>query len=339
MIYLDNLDDIVADLPNYRKEQIYRAIFKNAYGDWDEVTNLPLDLRAKLSTQIPLTIDSSLLFSGDGRAVKALIRLDDDGYAETVLMKANGRNSICVSTQVGCSIRCPFCASGKIGLVRNLTISEIVGQVMLFSRFLKDTGEKVTNIVFMGVGEPLLNYDNVLGAIRLLNREETLNLSARRFSISTAGILPGIEKLRREKGLEVNLAISLHSAIDKKRNQLVPINKKYPVQELAKALRIYFEQTRRKIMIEYVLIKDTNTFEEDAVALRDFINTVKAAYVVNLIPLNETYCGHKAPSGHDISNFKEHLKRHNISFIQRFSFGRDINAACGQLALEKDGRR
>ena len=338
MILLDNLDGIIAELPNYRKDQIYGAIFKHAYEDWEQATDLPLDLRAELSAEIPLTMDSTLLFSGDGRAVKALIRLNDDKYAETVLMKANGRNSICVSTQVGCSIRCPFCASGKVGFVRNLTISEIVGQVLLFSRFLKNTDEKVTNIVFMGVGEPFLNYDNVMGAIKLLNREDTLNLSARRFSISTAGILPGIEKLRREKGLEVNLAISLHSAIDKKRNQLVPINKKYPLKDLAKALRNYFEQTRRKIMIEYVLIKDTNTFEEDAVALRDFINTVKAAYVVNLIPLNETYCGHKTPTGHDISNFKEYLKRYKISFIQRFSFGKDINAACGQLALKEKER-
>ncbi|MDP1808484.1 MAG: 23S rRNA (adenine(2503)-C(2))-methyltransferase RlmN [Actinomycetota bacterium] len=332
MRFVDNLDSATRDLPNYRKEQIYRAIFRNACDSWDQATNLPLDLRAQLTEKLPLEIDSKLLFSGDRQAVKALTLLKDTRYTETVLIKSAERNSVCVSTQIGCPIGCPFCASGKYGLTRNLTKGEIVGQIILFSRMLKAGNDKVTNIVFMGIGEPLLNYDNAIGAIRFLNQPNTLNLGARRFSISTAGYLPGIEKLAKESAMEVNLAVSLHSAIKKKRDLLVPISKKYPLEELAKALKTYFERTKRKIMLEYVLIKDVNMSEEDAIALRNYINTINAAYVVNLVPLNQTSSDLKAPAGYEIAGFKKHLKKHNVNFVQRFSFGKDIKAACGQLA-------
>lgn len=333
MISFEKINDILADLPGYRKKQVYQAIFQHAYEDWEQATNLPQGLRAKLAETGPPTIDAKPFFSANERAIKTLIRLDDNRFIEAVLMKSDDRNTICASTQVGCPIRCPFCASGKDGFIRNLTLGEIVGQIIFFSRLLKKTGEKVTNIVFMGAGEPLLNYDNVIGAVRLLNQEDTLNLSARRFSISTSGIVPGIQKLAAEKGLAVNLAISLQSAIDQKRRLLVPANTKYPLKDLSTALRKYFEKTKRKIMIEYVLIKGINTFEEDAAALREVINTVEAAYVVNLIPLNETYCDYEAPSGYEVANFKQYLQKYNVSFIQRFSFGKDISAACGQLAL------
>lgn len=336
MIFLDKLDSTIADLPNFRKQQIYRAIFKSAYGSWDEVTSLPLGLRAQLSDTIPLAIDSKLIFSGDEKTVKALIRLDDSQYIETVLMKSNNkRNTICVSTQVGCPMKCAFCASAKSGFTRNLSMGEIVAQILLFSRFLKSDDAKVTNIVFMGIGEPLLNYENVIGAVRLLNQESTLNLSPRRFSISTSGILPGIERLAKEPGLEVNLAISLNAAIDKKRDSLMPVNKRYPLKRLSKALKKYFESTKRKIMIEYMLVKDTNTFKEDAVALRHFINDTEAAYVVNLIPMNDADCGFEALSKDEIFVFRDYLKRCKISFFQRAPFGEDIGAACGQLATKE----
>jgi 23S rRNA (adenine2503-C2)-methyltransferase len=233
---------------------------------------------------------------------------------------------------VGCPIGCPFCASGKLGLARNLTREEIVEQVLLFARQLKTTEERITNIVFMGIGEPLLNYTNVVDAIRFLNRPDAFDLSIRRFSISTAGLPQGIDKLSKEVNFDVNLAISLHSAIDEKRDRLVPLNKRHPLGDLSKALRAYFEKTKRKIMFEYILIKDVNMSAEDAFALRKYINTVQAAYVVNLVPLNQTTCGYETPSNRDISQFKEHLKEYHINFVERFSYGHDIKAACGQLA-------
>ncbi len=339
MIFLDKLDSTITDLPNFRKQQIYRAIFKSAYESWDEATSLPLDLRSQLSVSIPLKIDSRLIFSSDEKTVKALIKLDDGKHIETVLMKSNNkRNTVCVSTQVGCPMGCSFCASGKSGFTRNLSMGEIVAQILLFTRFLKSDDGKVTNIVFMGIGEPLLNYDNVIGAIRFLNLESTLNLSPRRFSISTSGILPGIERLAKEPGLEVNLAISLNSAMNKKRDLLMPVNKRYPLKRLSKALKEYFESTKRKIMIEYMLVKDTNTFKEDAVALRHFINDTEAAYVVNLIPMNDADCGFEALPKDEIYVFRDYLKRCKISFFQRVAFGEDIGAACGQLAMRENSK-
>lgn len=332
MRFVDNLDNATRDLPNYRKKQIYKAIFNHAYDSWDQATDLPLDLRARLTETLPLAIDSKLLVSGDRRAAKILTPLKDTRYTETVLIKSAERNSVCVSTQVGCPIGCPFCASGKDGLTRNLTKGEIVGQIVLASRLLKPDNEKITNIIFMGIGEPLLNYDNVIGAIKFLNQPDTLNLGARRFSISTAGYLPAIDRLAKERSLEVNLAVSLHSAIKKKRDLLVPLNKRHPLEDLATALKAYFESTKRKIMLEYVLIKDVNMGEEDAIALRKYINTINAAYVVNLVPLNQTSADFQAPDGREIADFKKHLLKQNVKFVQRFSFGKDINAACGQLA-------
>ncbi len=332
MIFIDKLEETIADFPNFRKQQIYRAIFKSAYGAWENATDLPLDLRAELTSKLPLDIDSKMIYSGDERTVKALIRLGDDESIETVLMKSRGRNTVCVSTQVGCALGCGYCASGKLGRARNLSIGEIVGQVLLFSRFLKKDDEKVTNIVFMGMGEPFLNYDNVISSIRLLNQENTSALGARRFSISTAGILPGIKKLAAERSLEVNLAVSLNSAISEKRDSLMPISKKYPLGRLAVVLRSYFQRTGRKIMIEYVLLKEINMFEEDALALRRFLDSVQAAYVVNLIPLNDTKCGYQVPTNTDVHVFRTYLEKYKVSYIQRASFGKDIDAACGQLA-------
>ncbi len=337
MRFLDKLDSTIADFPNFRKQQIYRAIFKGTYESWDDATSLPLDLRSQLSDTIPLNIDSKMRFSSDEKTVKALIKLDDGEYIETVLMRSdNKRNTICISTQVGCPMSCAFCASGRSGFTRNLSMGEIVAQILLFSRFLKSDEEKVTNIVFMGIGEPLLNYDNVIGAIRLLNQENTLNLSPRRFSISTSGILPGIERLAAEPRLEVNLAISLNAAMDKKRDILMPVNKRYPLKHLSRALKKYFESTKRKIMIEYMLVKDTNTFKEDAVALRHFINDTEAAYVVNIIPMNDADCGFETLSKDEIFIFRDYLKKCKISFFQRVAFGEDIGAACGQLAMREN---
>ena len=331
MIPLNQINIAIQDLPPYRRAQIYRAIFTNAYDSWDKATDLPGDLRARLTKTAPLTIDAKLLESTDGRTIKALTRLEDDNRTETVLMQKGDRNTICVSTQVGCSMGCIFCASGKNGLTRNLSFEEIVGQVLLFVRLLKAEGRAVTNVVFMGIGEPLLNYDNLIAAIRFMNLKETLNLGARRFSISTCGIAPGIRRLADESGLAVNLAVSLHSAINEKRTRLMPAGRNCRTGLLAATLKDYFTKTKRKIMFEYILL-ESNTSPKDALALRDFLNTVNAAYVVNLIPLNKNVSGCKSPDRRALFIFKEVLTELGVNHVERHSFGSDIGAACGQLA-------
>lgn len=325
----------MADLPNFRKTQAYDAIFKSVYDSWEKATNFSLELRKTFEEKMPLTIDHELFHSKDGKTVRALVKLSDGKHIETVLIRSGKRNSVCVSTQLGCPMGCAFCASGKDGFSRNLTVGEMVEQILLFSRILKKEDEKVTNIVFMGMGEPFLNYKNVLETIRFLNNKITLGLATRRFSISTSGVLSGIKKLASEPSMEANLAISLHTAIDKKRSIIMPVNKKYPLADLVKELKQYFKKTGRKIMIEYALIKDFNISEEDALALRDFINATEASYIVNLIPLNETSCGYEAPTSYEVGKFKSYLEKYKINFVQRFSSGGDINAACGQLVRKE----
>ena len=335
MSFMDQIETVTEELPNYRKEQLYRAIYKSAYDSWQKETALPLTLRDQLSRTLPLEIDSKLFYSKDERTIKALIRLSDDSHIETVLIRSKTRNTVCVSSQVGCPLKCTFCASGQAGLKRNLTIGEIVDQIILFTRLLKTSDDKVTNIVFMGMGEPFLNYQNVIDAIRLLNQKNTLHLSTRRFSISTCGIIPGIKKLANEDGLAVNLAVSIHSADNKKRAKLMPINKKYGLGPLARELNAYFKKTKRKILFEYILLKDINTFREDAQALRTFINAIEAAYTVNLNTFNEASCDFEPPTYFEIQNFKEYLTNLGINFTQRSPFGKDISAACGQLVSKR----
>ncbi len=336
MIPLEQIDAAIKGQPSYRKAQIYRALFTNTCSSWREATDLPADLRAQLTQSAPLAIDSRFFESEDERSIKALTRLADGNYTETVLMRAGSRNTVCVSTQVGCAMGCVFCASGQNGFTRNLTFEEIVGQVLLFARKLKAEDRVVTNVVFMGIGEPLLNYDNLIAAIRFMNRKDTLDLGVRRFSISTSGISRGIKKLAVEDSLAVNLAISLHSAINEKRAKLMPVDQRTRTGLLAANLKEYFAKTKRKIMIEYVLL-EMNTGREDALALRDFINEMGAAYVVNLIPLNENDgSNHKSPDRRDLYDFKELLTELKINHVQRHSFGTDIAAACGQLAGRTD---
>ncbi len=332
MLPLDQIERTIKDLPAYRRAQIYRALFVHAYDSWEKATDLPAALREQLRKTAPLAIESQFFESKDGRTTKALTRLDDQHYTETVLMRSASRNTVCVSTQVGCPMGCVFCASGTNGLTRNLTFEEIVGQVLLFERVLKAEEAGVTNIVFMGIGEPFLNYDNLSAAIKFLNRPDTLNIGARRFSISTCGITSGIKRLSGENELPVNLAVSLHSAIDEKRVKLMPEGRQSPVAVLAASLKQYFAKTKRKIMLEYVLLAGVNTSYEDAMALREFINAVGAAYVVNLIPLNASVSGYSAPSGREVSEFKNYLDELQINHVQRFAFGAEIKAACGQLA-------
>jgi len=331
---LDKLNEVLEKGPVFRKVQAQKAIFQDLIDDWSQAKTLPVDLREELNKKCPLKINVQATVSEEEESIKALIILSDGLKIETVLMRhKDGRNTVCVSSQVGCPLACSFCATGRIGFKRNLRVYEIIEQVLFFSRYLKPKKEKVTNIVFMGMGEPFLNYDNVLGAIRMLNDKEGINLGARHFSISTVGIVEGIKKLSGEK-LQVNLAISLHAPDDKLRTEIMPINKKYPLREVLGAVDEYIKKTNRKVMIEYIMIKGKNDSDENAKTLAKLV--AKPLYFVNLISCNPTGIFEGAEPER-MKSFKDVLERHRVAVTQRHRFGRDIKAACGQLAgLEGD---
>lgn len=326
---LKKLEKIIANQPKYRIKQIYQAIFNNLINDWTKISNLPLALREELSKDCDLKIEGEVFIAKDEESQKALITLNDGLKVETVLLKhSDGRNTVCVSSQVGCPLGCQFCATGQMGFKRDLTYLEIIEQILFFARSLKEKNEKVTNIVFMGMGEPFLNYDVVITAIKILNDPDYFNIGARRISISTCGIIEGIEKLTKEK-LQVNLAISFHAPNDKLRSELMPINKQYPLKKLLAAVKKYAEISSRKVMFEYLMIDGVNDSPSHAKELAGLLKN--KLFMVNLIPYNPT--GKFKPStGATIKAFKEVLMKHGVNVTQRYSFGQDINASCGQLA-------
>ena len=338
---LAKIEKILEKEPAFRLKQVKKVIFQDLIENWDKATILPQNLRQKLSKNYPIQElkAEKILTSKDGQTIKVLFVLRDDLKIESVLMRhIDGRRTVCVSSQVGCSIGCRFCATGQQGFKRNLSADEIVEQVLFFARFLRTkptedgplSTEKVTNIVFMGMGEPFLNYDNVLEAIKILNDKEGFNLGARHISISTAGITEGIEKLAKEK-LQVNLAISLHASDDELRTKLMPINKKYPIEKILAAVNDYIKKTKRRVMFEYLMIDGVNDFEGEAEELAKLLK--KPFYFINLISFNPI--GHsdfKPSPGWKIKKFKEILEKAGLSVTQRYRFGREIKAACGQLA-------
>lgn len=328
---LANLEKTLKNQPKYRYKQIYSAIFLNLIESWDEATNLPKELREELKKSCPLEINAQTFFSDDQQTAKAAITLEDGLVIETVLMRhKDGHNTVCVSSQVGCSMACDFCITGKLFFKRNLTAWEIVEQVLFFSRFLKKQNQRVDNVVFMGMGEPMLNYEQVIRAVRLLNDKEKLNIGARHISISTVGIIDGIKKLAQEK-LQVNLAVSIHAPNNKLRDRLMSINKKYPLEKVLSAVADYIQRTNRRVMVEYLMLKDVNDAPEQAEQLADLLkSTLKKLFFVNLILYNPT--GQYQPStSQAVKKFKTTLERQGISVVQRYRFGRDIKAACGQL--------
>ena len=313
----------------YRLQQAQKAIFVDLIEDWREASVLPLLLRENLNKICPIDIKAQILFSKDEKTAKAIITLKDGLKIESVLMKhSDGRNTVCVSSQVGCALNCSFCATGKIGFKRNLEVFEIVEQVLFFARYLKKKGEKVTNNVFMGMGEPFLNYENTISAIRILNDKEGFNLGARHISISTAGILEGIKKLAEEK-FQVNLAISLHAPDDDLRSRIMPINKKYPIVDVLEAVDDYIKKTKRKVMFEYLMVKDLNDSDVHAQRLSKLMK--KPLYFVNLISYNPTGVFEPSSSAR-MKKFKEILRKEGVQVTQRYRFGQNIKAACGQLA-------
>lgn len=316
------------DQPAYRLNQIYQAVFKDCITDWEQATALPKALRLRCRTAVELSYPAKIYKSKDGRTMKAALTLADRAVIETVLMRYPGRNSVCVSCQVGCPVNCSFCATGQLGFKRDLTVWEIVGQVLVFARLLKADGERVQSVVYMGMGEPFLNYETVLASIRLLNNPKAFGLGARHLSVSTSGIVPGIRKFTDE-GLEVNLAISLHAPNNELRRRLMPINDAYPLEQVIAAARDYVHRTKRRVMFEYLLLNGINDSEECALQLAELIDD--PLFMVNVIQYNPTGKYKPTPSK-KIKEFIESLRRNHVPVTQRYSFGQDILAACGQLA-------
>lgn len=330
-MFIKNLKEILFSEPSYREKQVDEAIFKKLVIDWNEATNLSLELREKLEQKCPPKIKGKMIKSQDKNTAKALIFLEDGEKIETVLMRhQDGRDTICVSSQVGCSLSCQFCATGKMGFKRNLTSEEIIIQVLYWARYLKKESQRVSNVVFMGMGEPFLNYDEVMTAIGILNDPNKFNIGSRRISISTCGIVEGIEKLSQEK-LQINLALSLHASSDKLRSKLMPINKLYSLKKILSEIKKYIKKTKRKVMIEYVMLSGINDNEENA---RELVSLLKERldnlYFVNLISYNKT--GQFLPSSREkIKKFKRILENSGITVTERFRFGEEIKGACGQL--------
>lgn len=325
----DELEKITQSLKasKFRARQIHNWIYLKSVNSIDEMTDLAKDFRAELSkiAQVSNVKIKTKQTSEDG-TIKYLIEFPDGNCVETVLMRFDNRANLtaCVSSQVGCAVNCAFCATGKRGFIRNLTPQEIVEQVLTIQR---DTGLKVTNVVFMGQGEPLLNLDNVLKALEIFN--EDFQIGARRITISTSGIVPQINKLA-ELEMQSTLALSLHAPTTDIRKQIMPIENKYPLPELKKALKNYVDKTGRRITIEYVLIKDLNDSIEVAKETAKFLKDIKCN--INLIPYNPTESnGYKRPSNNIIMKFKYVLEHSGKKVTIRLERGADIDAACGQL--------
>ena len=334
-------------LPSYRAKQLLIWIYQRLAVSLNEMIDLPQSLRRKLAEQVTLhTLTPAHEVKAKDGTVKVLFSLHDGKTVETAFMKfvaqasvpvgkiKSYRYTVCVSTQVGCPIGCPFCATGQQGFERNLTPGEIIDQVLYFARYLRDKsngreGERISNIVFMGMGEPLANYGALWQAIEILNSPDGFGLGARSMTISTAGLIPGIKRLSAEK-LQVGLAISLHAADNKLRDKLVPINKKYPLEELISACREYFVRTGRRVSFEYALFKGINDSLAQAQLLAAMIQGMNCH--VNLISANSTANQTLPPSPRgQILAFQHELKNRGINCTLRQSRGQDIDAGCGQL--------
>lgn len=317
----------LSDQPAFRLKQVKSAIFKDLLEDWRQATSLPVNLRQRLSEEAPLALAYGLRSSGESE--KALVTLADGSLIETVLIRnRDGRHTVCLSSQVGCPLGCLFCATGRLGFRRNLRADEIVSQFLIWARLLAVKNETINNVVYMGMGEPLLNYDEVMASIRMINDPDMCNLGARHISISTAGIVPGIKKLAKEK-LQINLAVSLHASDNETRNRLMPINKKYEIAEVIDAVDEYIALAGRQVMFEYLLIKGVN--DAMAQARRLAVLMAKPLYMVNLLSYNPTG-GFEASDAKTAREFKKILDNHGVRATLRQSAGADIAAACGQLA-------
>jgi len=324
---LDNLQTIIQrdNIPRYRAQQIFRWVHRFAVDQFMQMRNLPRNLIEYLESRFYLTPMQLLVkrVSID-TTEKFLFGLSDGSTIESVLIPEKDRNTICISTQVGCAAGCSFCATGKQGFTRNLTAGEICKQ----AEVIYQKCPQITNIVFMGMGEPLHNYEQVLKSIQILNSPDGLALGMRRFTISTCGIVPKIRQLALDND-QVGLAVSLHAATDTKRQLIMPIAKKYPLAELIAACRFYTEQTGRRVTFEYALIASFNDSAEDLQQLVQLLQGLNCH--VNLIPINPVVDTYKRPDHQVIEEFVKQLNQHHIPASIRRERGTDIEAACGQL--------
>ncbi len=321
----------------YRADQVMNWIYSKGVYDFDRMSNLPALLREKIKKSFTIVVpeEAECQKSHEDKSVKLLLKLTTGDYVETVLMSFRDRVTVCVSSQVGCKFHCAFCASGQNGFFKNLTAGEIVSQVLKARDLAPD--KKITHIVLMGIGEPLDNYAHVLKAIRILNSPKTLQIGARRITVSTCGVVPKIEKLNQE-GLQIELSVSLHGPNDEVRQKMMPINRRYPVARLMEVCREYIEKTNRAITFEYILAKDVNASPREARLLTKLLSGMLCK--VNLIPLNPIQeFPYKAPSYPEIVLFQKILTSAKIKTTVRFSKGQDIQAACGQLRSVKIGGR
>ena len=348
--------------PKFRLEQIKKAVYQDGVSKWEEITSLPLDLRNRLKKEIRILSFKSekVSASKDGNSAEVLLELADGNFIESVLISPKPNAwSVCVSCQAGCPIGCKFCATGKMGFKRNLTAEEITDQVLFWRQYLKkrqETGDTrqenkninhgshlkshISNIVFMGMGEPFLNWQNVSESINILTDQKLFGFGSRSLSVSTAGIAEGIEKMAQEFP-QINLAVSLHFTDDEKRSQYMPINKKCNLESLRKALQKYFQITKRKVFLEYIMLADINDSAGDAKKLADYIKSIGNGHLlhVNLIRFNttpETSAENMQPSSKNKTHlFKKELEKYHVSATIRKSLGEEIRGACGQLTAKQ----
>lgn len=322
------LAEILAGEPAYRVDQVWRGLYDHLLTP-DEITNIPKSLRERLSEDLPEGLRSVFTsVSDDGETVKWLYQLDDGATIETVLMHYPHRSTVCVSSQAGCAMGCTFCATGQAGFTRQLQTGEIIEQTVRAARTASESGRRLSNVVFMGMGEPLANFDRVWPAVERIHG--ALGLSARHLTLSTVGVVPGIRRLA-DQDLPVSLAISLHAANDALRSSLVPLNKRYRLDVLAEACRYYLERKNRRLSFEWALIDGVNDRDIDIEQFAAYARPLRAH--VNLIPLNPT--GGFATRGSPLERvaaFRDGLEAAGVNATVRVNRGNEIDAACGQLA-------
>jgi 23S rRNA (adenine2503-C2)-methyltransferase len=318
-------------IPSFRYKQLINAVFKQSVSSFQDITVFPKWLRDELSQEFSLTSMFLVESKQSGNTIKFVLKTKDNQFVESVLMLHNdGRRTVCVSSQVFCAVGCTFCATGANQFKRSLTTQEIIEQVLFISRYLKHNNERVTNVVFMGMGEPFLAYKQVIESIEILNGKEYFEIGARHITVSTSGIIPRIYDYAKIP-FQTRLAISLHAPNDTLRSELMPINKQYPLGELMKACDYYVEQTNKRVSYEYVLIGGVNDSIEHAKQLTELLKH-RLAHVNLLIYNPHEFATFTMPKKEDVLAFRDYLKNHGIEVSIRKSMGDDISGACGQLS-------
>jgi 23S rRNA (adenine2503-C2)-methyltransferase len=339
-LHLGELERRVQELgfPAYRGRQLWGWVYRQLVADYSAMANIPAALRDTLAKAAPISLLETVrtIASADGETIKTLYRTGDGHVLETVLMLYSNRATVCVSCQVGCAVGCAFCATGLMGLSRNLGAGEMVGQVVSAAREARERGRELTNIVMMGMGEPLQNFAETMKFIGIVHDAEGLDIGARRITVSTSGVVPKIDALADEP-LQLNLAVSLHAPDDELRSRLVPINRRYPIAELMAAVDRYIAKTGRRVSFEYALMRGINDSEQTAEQLSALLRGRLCH--VNIIPLNPVdVLPYERPNREGIERFATILRAAAIPTTVRYSRGLDIDAACGQLRAKELGQ-